>query len=317
MESKSASVAKREVSWSQKLTDFSIVLEEGQKIRVHKHVLAENSEVFEAMMYQELEETKNNEMVLEHFDQGTVISFVEYLYAGVVNDPKTLEEIKSTVGPDGYIYKRSFQREKFTIDLLRMADMYHVEDLKSDCAEYLWRNITDENIIGVWLGAETLGNERLSSTAIKHLVERPLGKLITELPGFSEAFQSCGKPLNKLVDILYKRNHYLKEENLNLKGQVLDLNEKVARLEELPKEIQIFVECWSSSRRNGQVKWTDVFHIQNTKNISTLLQEVNKKKNGKWNVLSKNRKGLFHDLNLNSTFAQENISTNTTLYVWQ
>merc|ERR1712029_5782 len=88
-------------------------------------------------MYQELEETKNNEMVLEHFDQCTVTSFVEYLYAGVVNDPKTLEEIKSTVGPDGYIYKRSFQREKFTIDLLRMADMYHVEDLKSDCAEYL------------------------------------------------------------------------------------------------------------------------------------------------------------------------------------
>jgi len=147
MESKSASVAKRKVSWSQKLTDFSIILEEGEKIRVHKHVLALNSEEFEAMLTQELEETKNNEMVLKHFDEGSVVRFLECLYAGVVNNHKTIEELKAGVGPDRYIYKRSFEREKFTMDLLRMADMYHVEDLKSDCAEYLRRNITDENVI--------------------------------------------------------------------------------------------------------------------------------------------------------------------------
>ena len=81
MAAKSASVAKREVTWSQKLTDFTIILEEGGRIRVHKHVLAENSEAFEAMLTQEYEETKNNEMVLEHFDRDTFFSFVDYLYA--------------------------------------------------------------------------------------------------------------------------------------------------------------------------------------------------------------------------------------------
>ena len=65
MAARSASGAKREVTWSQKLTDFSIILEEVEKIRAHKHVLAETSDqVFEAKLTQELVETKNNERFL-------------------------------------------------------------------------------------------------------------------------------------------------------------------------------------------------------------------------------------------------------------
>merc|ERR1712029_426293 len=115
------------------------------------------------MLTQELEETKNNEMNLGHFDQGTVVSFCEYLYAGLINDPKTIQQIRARVGPNEYIYKRCFDREKLTMDLLRMADMYQVKDLKADCTEYLKRNITDQNVIDVWLGAETLEDEILLS----------------------------------------------------------------------------------------------------------------------------------------------------------
>jgi len=307
MESKSASIAKREVTWSQKLSDFSIILEDGEKIRVHKHVMAENSEVFETMLTQEFQETQNSEMVLEHFDRGTVVSFVEYLYAGVVNDHKTIEEIKVGVGPDKYIYKRSFERRKFTIDLLRMADMFQVKDLKADCSQYLKKNITDENVIDIWLGAETLEDESLSSTAIEHLVERPRGTHFKDLPGFSEAFQSSNKPLKKLVDILSDKNHHLKEEILNLKEKVSSLESRI---------IKIVVKRRMSTDKD---EWTEVFDIKSTETISTLLQEVKKRKkrkNGEWCVLSKNNSAPFCDLHINSTFLQENIATDTILYVW-
>merc|ERR1719209_1131421 len=112
------------------MTDFSIIFESGHKINVHKHILADNSEVFEAMLTQEMEENKNNEMYLGapgQFDRGTVISFIEYLYTSPICGI-TLEHIRAAVGPDEYIYKRCFEQKKFTIDLLEMADMYQVDD---------------------------------------------------------------------------------------------------------------------------------------------------------------------------------------------
>jgi len=68
---------------------------------------------------------------------------------------------------------------------------------------------------------QRLEDEILSSTAIKHLLERP--RAFKELPGFSEAFQTSDKPFKKLVDILSERNHHLKVEISNLKGEVFGL----------------------------------------------------------------------------------------------
>ena len=95
------------------------------------------------------EETKNGQVSLEHFEQATVISFLEYMYAGAINDPKTIQKIRAAFGPNTYIYKRSFEQEKLTLDLLRMADMYEVEDLKVDCSEYLKKTICDNNVMEV------------------------------------------------------------------------------------------------------------------------------------------------------------------------
>merc|ERR1711990_1066718 len=103
-------------------TDFSIILEEGNEIKVHKYILAQNSKVFETIFNQELEEIKNNQVIIDFFDQETVKHFVEYLYAGLVNDPETKEKNTVGVGPDMYIYKRCFDPKKLTFNLLRMAD---------------------------------------------------------------------------------------------------------------------------------------------------------------------------------------------------
>ena len=89
----SEATPKVEVTWSQKLTDFTVLLKSGEKVKVHKHILAENSEVFERMLTnKKYEETKNGQVSLEHFEQATVISFLEYMYAGAINDPKTIQK---------------------------------------------------------------------------------------------------------------------------------------------------------------------------------------------------------------------------------
>merc|ERR1712029_406741 len=226
-----------------------------------------------------------------------------YIYSESINHPKTIEQLRAALGPDEYIYKRGFDQEKFTMDLLRMADMYQVKDLKADCSEYLKRNITDENMIDVWLGAEALEDENLSSTAIEHLAERPRGTPYKDLPGFSEDFQSSAhKPLRKLVDILSDKNHRLKDEILNLK-------EKVTKLES-SGTIKIEV------KRRGE--WTEFVDIKPTETISTLIQEVNNRRPGGWNTLTKNtHTKKFEYLNSNATFLQETISTDITLYIWK
>merc|ERR1712029_468464 len=203
------------------------------------------------MMTEEYEETKNNEMSLEHFKDGTVCRFIEYLYADRLRDPEILGYVRAGMGPHQYIYQRSFAPEKLTIDLLEIAHMYQVEDLKRDCSEYLLKNISDDNVMEVWLGAHTLENESLASTAIKHLAERPKGKSLKDVPGFVQSFQSNNKSLYCLLDVLTDENANVKEEILKLKEKNNQLKAKVKLLEE-SRIIKVTVE-----RENlpGYLEW--------------------------------------------------------------
>jgi len=204
-------------TWSQKRTDFTIAMKSGEKVKVHQHILAENSEVFETMLDQEFVETKKKEMSIEQFDTATVVSFLEYLYAGSIDDPKTLERIKAGSGPGTYIYKRSFDQGKLTLDLLRMAHMYQVEDLKLDCYEHLEKTVCDDNAVELLKVAHTFENKRLSSVAISHLVDGPQAKPLREIPGFKEAFQSHGEAMQALMEAFAEKTSTLKRENADLK----------------------------------------------------------------------------------------------------
>merc|ERR1712029_694288 len=136
----------------------------------------------------------------------TVVSFLEYLYAPA-KDKETVLLIQSLVGPDQYIYKRTFGKEKFTLDLLRIGHMYQVDDLLKDCTEYLKGNIsenqkalelleaactldipdleegsvkyledkiTDDNVMSFWKVAAKCHNKIVYTKAIQHLLfQRP------------------------------------------------------------------------------------------------------------------------------------------------
>jgi len=198
------------VSWKQKFTDFTVVLKSGKKAKVHRHVLAKDSEVFDAMLTQDTQEKNTNQMSLEHWDEATTISFLEYLYFGYLeypysesdHDSKTTEELGEAVGPNQYIEQYSYERVKLTVELLKMADMYQVEGLKVDCTEYLRKNLNDDNVMHVWMGTQNLDNKSLSSAVTKYLADRPWGTTLKDVPGFSEAFQSQNNPLKDLVELL-------------------------------------------------------------------------------------------------------------------
>jgi len=190
--------AASEVTWSQKLTDFTLVSKSGKELKCHKFILAENSSVFEAMFNYEFVETKTNQIRIENFDESTVLYFLQYVYSPV-NGKETMEVIREAVDPDAYIYKRSFDKSKLTLDLLRMGHMYQVQDLKSDCSEHLKEKLSDENVMEVWMVAEECQNKDLSSSAVDFLVEKPVGGKLEDVPGFSEAFSSTEKPLKDLL----------------------------------------------------------------------------------------------------------------------
>jgi len=221
-----AGPGQNKVTWSQKHTDFVIVLESGEALRVHKIFLAENSPVFDAMLSQDFVETQHNQVKIDQFDEETVISFLQYIYADCVKDERTIELLRAAAGPEKHIFKRTgFDPNRFTVDLMGMAHFYEVKDLMDDCAEYLKENIGDDNVMDVWMEAEKCGNETLTSIAIEHLVERPNGKALKDIPGFMDAFQAYDKPVRDLLTALATRNLSLKDANTYLEAKVKQLQE--------------------------------------------------------------------------------------------
>jgi len=316
-----ASMGNPRYRWDQNFTDFDVVTKSGSRLKIHKHVLAKNSQVFLAMLTQGLEEAKNNEVNMSHFDEETVVAFIEYLYAGSVNDSKTLNEIRAGIGPNEYIYKRSFERKHLTIDLLKMADMYQVEDLKMDCTEYLKEHISDENVMSIWMEAHTLDNKTLAWSAINHLVGRPNERTLQEVPGFTEAFQARqNDPLKNLVDVLSDKNMCLRGENLKLREEMADLRQRVKELE-LTRRIKIRLICH---------EWTGVFSVWTTDKLSKLIRKAKDREkrdrgnrsplfsgNQTWGCLMKDTRDIAANncLDEETTFLNNGISSDTTLYI--
>merc|ERR1712029_1026037 len=154
-------------------------------------------------------------------------------------------------------------------DLLRIGHMYQVDDLQRDCTEYLKGNIsenqkalelleaactldnpdleeasvkflqdkiTDGNVMSFWKVAARCGNEIIYSKAIQHLLERPESKVIKDVPGFIDEFQSQEKMMMDLleasVEALKKKRENLKiaaEEKQERNQKIIGLNDKLKR----------------------------------------------------------------------------------------
>ena len=123
-----------------------------------------------------------------------------------------MKAIRAQVGADKHIFRRpSFQRHKFSVDLMGMAHHYEVKDLVIDCAEHLKDNICDENVMKVWTEAEKFKITALCSKAMEHLAERQVDKPLKEVPGFEDAFKDL-KPVKELLAVMSDKISTLKEK---------------------------------------------------------------------------------------------------------
>jgi len=315
MSSPNTSAVEPKITWSQKFTDFGLILESGEEIKCHKFVLAQNSEVFEAMLTSDMKESKTSQAKVDQFSKETVISFLEYLYTGTVLDAiaKTMALIRNSLNANKYMYKRPFDEEKLTLELLSMAHMYRVKDLEMDCAQHLKETISDDNVMYIWMEAEKCNNEDLCARAIDHLVERPRGKTLQEVSGFNKAFQDHDKPLKDLLKKLTEKNSHCLEENFKLKEEISILK-KEAKIKITIKTI-------------GPDPWTLVFHVNPGDIVSNVIAEAENIKQipcrpGRVCNLCKTASTpvpRYLRLKRNWTFLENGISAgqDTTLYMWE
>ena len=67
--------------WDDFLSDFTLILDSGQRIRCHKKALANASPVLKMMLTTDMKEANTNEMNMKGYALETVIGFLRYIYA--------------------------------------------------------------------------------------------------------------------------------------------------------------------------------------------------------------------------------------------
>ena len=81
MASHSWSTTQPKVNWSQRFIDSSVILNSVEELKVHKHVLADNSPVFEAMLSQDIEEAGNNKCAIPNIEDEMVVHSFKHMYS--------------------------------------------------------------------------------------------------------------------------------------------------------------------------------------------------------------------------------------------
>jgi len=103
-------------TWRQEYSDFVIELGSGKELKCYKVYLAENSSMLDTMLKSRLAEEQIKKMKVDHFDDVTVFHFLEYIYSS--------HEHTHTCSVHAQpFYKRIYQKEKFTIEQMKMAHM--------------------------------------------------------------------------------------------------------------------------------------------------------------------------------------------------
>ena len=157
-------------TWPQELTDFALVSKDGEVLNCHKARLADSSEYFQAMFGHEFCETTSNKMDVPEYGGMTVASFLEWI----------------SIASNAKAPPSTFDVEKFSTDLLRMAHLYQVKDLITNCEGYLQKNISKENAVEAWKAGLELGCQELDHQALKFIARSYLKGEASEITGFED-----------------------------------------------------------------------------------------------------------------------------------
>jgi len=187
----------------EEFADFSLILKDGQELKCHKFMLAKVSSFFCAMLRQDCVETRTSKMKVTEFDQDTVESFLNYIYAdqGLLPIGKRVQEWASRLDKVERLNvdKRDFDLRRLTPELLRMCHMYQVKNLEEKCIQYFIETIQDNNAVDIWKVAEMIDNDKLKKVALDYLWKK--GETMSDVPGLKDTFHSP-KLVESLVNFL-------------------------------------------------------------------------------------------------------------------
>jgi len=160
-------VEQAETPWDDYLSDFTLVLDSGERLKCHKLVLANASPVLKTMLMTEMKEAKTNEMNMRGFTLETVTGFLRYIYADAASVSwKYL--FRNENNEITWRFEKDFSIKDFgepSPQLMRLAHMYEMKDLVMICADSLKLSKPDENT--PWTAKDVqklafdLGNEGL------------------------------------------------------------------------------------------------------------------------------------------------------------
>ena len=151
-----------ETPWDDFLSDFTLILDSGERIKCHKKALGNASPVLRLMLTTDMKEAHTNEMTLKGHGLKTVFAFLRYIYA----EQNHIEELKmekqdgepaskSLVVEEGFRIKDFAASIEIYPPLMRLAHMYQVEDLVGLCVDHL-KQFKPERLIACTLTAKDI-----------------------------------------------------------------------------------------------------------------------------------------------------------------
>merc|ERR1712029_386769 len=173
------SSGQEDTPWDDFLSDFTLILDTGERLKCHKIILAKSSSVMKTMMTTDMTEARTNEMKMQGFDLETVTNFLEYLYAKGFGLDHTMD----------------FDEAKLTPKLLRLAHMYEVEALVAACTFHLKKNQNPDLAFEILKAAE-----ELSILELKQSTYRCFATHVTQEVGI---VMTCGHCKRTEAPILY------------------------------------------------------------------------------------------------------------------
>ena len=116
-------------------TDFTVICKD-MEIPVHSFVLSARSSVFQTAINGNFKEKKERRITINDFESKTVEEMIRFLYGFEI--PEILENIE---------------------ELLALADMYQLDDLKAATVLRMGQNIQKENVFNILEAAEKYSAE--------------------------------------------------------------------------------------------------------------------------------------------------------------
>lgn len=148
----------RQLLESKKFYDVTLIVER-REFLAHKAVLAARSPVFEAMFTHNMEEKKNNRVVITDIDEEVLEEMLRFIYTGRISN---MIDEKGKTG-----------------DLIAAADKYNLEILKIMCEKQLCKKMCVENASEMLILADVLSAQHLKSCAIDFIKQNAINIIET------------------------------------------------------------------------------------------------------------------------------------------